>query len=817
MSLSSWHALRRWKAAFAGAVGVTALAPVLAVAPASAQATPACTAFPVADLTPGLVASGLTVNRGTVPEPFTATVVGVIDDGIAAGLDMIIVETDSPAIQSAGGVWAGMSGSPVYAPDGRLIGAVAYGLSFSPSRIAGVTPAADMLELLARPGAAAALSPTAEVALPSTLKQRVVASGAATAVEAASGMQRLPLPLGVSGVNPGHLDEVANRLQKSAPETRVYAAGAAAIGAAAAPADIFPGSNFAAAISSGDFTAVGVGTTTAVCDGVALAFGHPFLFTGTSSMGVHTADAVFVQPNLLGGPFKVANPGGVVGILDQDRLAGIRGQFDRVPGPLPIESSVTSTDPGGGSRTATTQVNLPDFVADVAFIHMLNNFDRVFDRIGGGVADLRWIIEGTRASGAPFTVNVRNKYASPFDVSFEAVIQPADQLFALTTNSHEAAKINRVGFTGSIDSDFTNYTIESVLVRLPNGQFVPAPTDHPLQVVTGSRLNLRVKLRPYRESTLVDADLSVVVPPGTAGAVGSVDIVGGPGDVFPEEPASFDELLAQLRGVPPNDSVNATLRVERETSAGVATYTRTARKIVDKVVAGFESFPIEVVAPRRARPGVVDGNTWKLRSSLSSGPPTTTFAYGRSTDLQLMGDWDGNGTLTPAVFRDGTWYVRRTSLTGTVTALAFGQAGDIPVSGDWDGDGDDTIGVFRGGRWLLRNALSSGPADLDFIYGPATWRPVTGDWDGDGRDSIGVFRIGNWSLRNSNSAGPASYEFIYGTTGDRPVVGEWDLDGRDEIGVYRQGRWLLRDSLTSGPTSRSFTFGGTTSRPVVWG
>src|SRR3954454_7416981 len=41
-----------------------------------------------------------------------------------------------------------MSGSPVYAEDGRLIGAVSYGLAFGPSPVAGVTLAADMQQLL---------------------------------------------------------------------------------------------------------------------------------------------------------------------------------------------------------------------------------------------------------------------------------------------------------------------------------------------------------------------------------------------------------------------------------------------------------------------------------------------------------------------------------------------------------------------------------------------------------------------------------------------------------------------------------------------
>jgi SpoIVB peptidase S55 len=111
------------------AASVPLLAPGLDVgaAPAPPQVPDPCPpAFPVAELTPGMVGSGLTVERGTVADPFTATVLGVVDEAIAPGVDLIVVEVDSPAIQRAGGVWLGMSGSPVYAEDGRLIGAVAY-------------------------------------------------------------------------------------------------------------------------------------------------------------------------------------------------------------------------------------------------------------------------------------------------------------------------------------------------------------------------------------------------------------------------------------------------------------------------------------------------------------------------------------------------------------------------------------------------------------------------------------------------------------------------------------------------------------------
>ncbi len=66
---------------------------------------------------------------------------------------MIVVRTSSDAITTAGGIWFGMSGSPVYDADGHLVGAVAYGLAGA-SPIAGITPAAEMRKLLRGGGAA---------------------------------------------------------------------------------------------------------------------------------------------------------------------------------------------------------------------------------------------------------------------------------------------------------------------------------------------------------------------------------------------------------------------------------------------------------------------------------------------------------------------------------------------------------------------------------------------------------------------------------------------------------------------------------------
>src|SRR5687767_12893318 len=120
--------------ALTASLGLVAGVPALSGGVAQSEPTPDCAQpFPIADLAAGDPVDGLTVSKGTTPEGFTGEVVGILHDGIAPGLDMVIMDLSSPEIDRVGGIWAGMSGSPVYAEDGRLIGAVAYGLTWGAS------------------------------------------------------------------------------------------------------------------------------------------------------------------------------------------------------------------------------------------------------------------------------------------------------------------------------------------------------------------------------------------------------------------------------------------------------------------------------------------------------------------------------------------------------------------------------------------------------------------------------------------------------------------------------------------------------------
>ena len=73
-------------------------------------------------------------------------------------------------------------------------------------------------------------------------------------------------------------------------------------------------------------------------------------------------------------------------------------------------------------------------------------------------------------------------------------------------------------------------------------------------------------------------------------------------------------------------------------------------------------------------------------------------------------DFDGDGRNDIGVYRDGTWFILRSSDGGvTVTALG-GLPQDIPVPGDYDGDGKTDVAVYRdgGSRRRRRCGLSSG-------------------------------------------------------------------------------------------------------------
>src|SRR6266699_2040015 len=113
--------------------------------PTMTIAAPDVRLFPLEDLRPGMKGVARTVFSGTEPQDFGVEILGVLP-GFPGPRQSAIIARLSGANVEKTGVFAGMSGSPVYI-DGRLVGAIAFSFPFSKEPIAGITPIKQMIDL----------------------------------------------------------------------------------------------------------------------------------------------------------------------------------------------------------------------------------------------------------------------------------------------------------------------------------------------------------------------------------------------------------------------------------------------------------------------------------------------------------------------------------------------------------------------------------------------------------------------------------------------------------------------------------------------
>lgn len=509
--------------------------------------------FPTPQAVDGVAGTGFTVEKGTTPAPFSADVLGRITDGIEPGTDLIMAKLSSPALTRAGGVWAGMSGSPVYSSDGRLIGAVAYVLA-SNTDIAGITPAESMFPLLttasssrARSGAGAS-----RIAVPSAVAKKLSAQGVSRQA-ANEGFRRIALPLSVSGGAGAGQRKITEKFLGRIQDVRVMTGGGKASAAAAAPSTIEAGGNFVAALSYGDFTAAATGTTTFVCNGRAVAFGHPFFSSGTATYSAHTATAVYIQPDSLFGPFKVANPGGVVGTVDRDRTTGISAELGAGPRTTLITSSLAKV--GGRPVTATTRATDEDFTPSAAAYHVLYSSLKALGSGGKGSASMAVKITGVRANGTPFTVAWSDRYSDTYDLPYTLGLAVYEPLSALVGQEYENARITSVDVKGTVESTVREYRVTGVTVK-QGSRYV---TPRTVTVAPGGRLDVRVAMESYKNiigSRTVNLALTAS---RYASRTGTLEISAG--RTYDSQPdTSFDTLVKALNATPQNATIRAVLR-----------------------------------------------------------------------------------------------------------------------------------------------------------------------------------------------------------------------------------------------------------------
>ena len=357
------------KASTLALASILSLAALLYGAPAAAQQQAANRAagggskpaaadprfMPIEEVRPGMRGTALTVFSGAEPEEFGVEILGVLPGFPGPRQSAIIARLSGPKAERTG-VFAGMSGSPVYV-DGKLVGAIAFSFPFSKEPIAGITPIRQMIDIFERgrggersrqPQEPRAFSFTQLAATewkPSLPKQAVTGAPLVAPVSAGSplvpllGQQFQPIatPVVFGGISQEALQIFAPQLTANGLLPVAGAGGAAAITTLAKTNEktLAPGTSVSVQLVRGDYSIAASGTVTFRDGDRIYAFGHPFLSLGAVDMPMTEASVVTVIPNT-NNSFKLAVPGQMVGVMSQDRAAGIYGQLNHAPQMIPV-------------------------------------------------------------------------------------------------------------------------------------------------------------------------------------------------------------------------------------------------------------------------------------------------------------------------------------------------------------------------------------------------------------------------------------------------------------------------------------------------
>jgi hypothetical protein len=183
------------------------------------------------------------------------------------------------------------------------------------------------------------------------------------------------------------------------------------------------------------------------------------------------------------------------------------------------------------------------------------------------------------------------------------------------------------------------------------------------------------------------------------------------------------------------------------------------------------------------RSGANSGDQAFLFYRTTPGGAVAYVPWGLNGDFSTPFDHDGDGSMDPAVQRNGgggqaDFWIRQSS-NGATVLRRFGTPTDVVVAGYYDDDATEDITVARPSAgqyqwWTLGTA--SDVITLRTFGASATDFHTTGDWDGDGRTDIGIWR--------SDPSVPGQFWTLGSTAGVKVV--EWGKNGDFPVNSWRR-------------------------------
>ena len=518
--------------------------------------------YPLESIKSGQEGYGRTVFKGTRVETFQVEILGVLEN-VGPKHNMILARLAGASIDSTG-VFAGMSGSPVYIED-KLIGAVAFSFPFAKEPIVGITPIREMLDIFkenpgARPRILRSVNPQEmyQVAQsPSFFSHfenpRFFVDPAVTRGRDFGMLQPIATPLNLSGFSASSIEPFASQLE-SLGLVPVGGMGSARM-EDFENVPLQAGSTISVQLVRGDVDVSASGTVTFIDESKIYAFGHPFLSIGYTDLPLSQAAVLTIIPSLMTSQ-KVSAPIGFIGSIKQDRATGIMGVAGERPQLIPVDLKLHT------SRNELKQLNF-EVVTDAFLTPFLMNF-AVHSSI---VSSERSI--GGQTLQVKCTISVKGQQ----DIKFESSV--SDLMSGSVVAALAAATpVNFLLTSGFEDLVMEKINIEITAVEQTREATLEKVWLDQLEADPGEEVNLTVFLRQSNGETMIEkyplkipeevgaGPLRVVVADGLS--LARKDAGDGRGEFVPE---SLQQLIKAINNLKKNDRLY--IRLTREQSGSV--------------------------------------------------------------------------------------------------------------------------------------------------------------------------------------------------------------------------------------------------------
>lgn len=504
--------------------------------------------IPVKDIKKGMKGYGLTVFEGEKPERFDVEVIDILSS-FRPRQELILVKTMHPRLEVAK-IVGGMSGSPIFL-DGKMAGAYAYGWTFGMEPVAGVTPIRSMLDDLDRP-LPKMLHGYPLQALPSKKSARVgmdhqgryTAAGysvlehskemAAKVIPVQhKGTQLTPVstPLLLGGMNSTGLS-MAEELFESLGLQPLQAGGSRPPGPASSEKNrridgYVDGGAIGVDLIRGDMSGMGLGTVTRVEGERLVAFGHPMMEIGVTSLPTTQARVLWFMASQMRS-FKVGEGTTPLGALVNDRQASIVVD-ERIVAPTVDVSLDIDGEPGAPHTKWNFEVAHDRFLTPALLGVALGNG---LQSTATERRHVTWAMKSRlKFDGYP-AITIEDFGASPAGTPGASQVAQSNAISAIgevLNNPWSHARVEKVDVSVSISFGRDVATLRGVQLLTPT-------------VDPGERARVRLHLEPF-DGEVFTRTVAIPVPENFAGKSLSISIQPG----YAVEPVrAAPENLAEL-------------------------------------------------------------------------------------------------------------------------------------------------------------------------------------------------------------------------------------------------------------------------------